>query len=104
MPAGRMRSGPAARGQCRATTSSASARRGRFSSRRTAGDMRVLLVSANQERSPDPVAPLGLCYVATATARARHEVSVLDLCFSTDLADDVAGAVAAARPEVIGLS
>ena len=36
--------------------------------------MRVLLISANQERSPDPVAPLGLCYVATATAAAGHDV------------------------------
>ena len=41
--------------------------------------MRILLISANQERSPDPVAPLGVCYVATATAEAGHDVSVLDL-------------------------
>jgi len=66
--------------------------------------MRVLLVSANQERSPDPVAPLGVCYVATATARAGHEVAVLDLCFSTSVADEVAAAVARTRPEVIGIS
>ena len=66
--------------------------------------MRVLLVSANQERSPDPVAPLGLCYVATATERAGHDVRVLDLCFSVDVDADVAAAVAEHRPEVIGLS
>ncbi len=66
--------------------------------------MRVLLVSANQERSPDPVAPLGLCYVATATADAGHEVSVLDLCFSEDVETAVAGAVADVRPDVVGLS
>jgi len=66
--------------------------------------MRVLLVSANQERSPDPVAPLGLCYVATATERAGHDVRVLDLCFSADVDADVAAAVAEHRPQVIGLS
>ena len=66
--------------------------------------MRVLLVSANQERSPDPVAPLGLCYVATATAAAGHEVHVVDLCFSTDVAGDVGAAIADFGPDVIGLS
>src|SRR5881628_3011910 len=66
--------------------------------------MRVLLVSANQERSPDPVAPLGVCYVATAVADAGHEVRVLDLCFSEDPAADVRAAVAAQRPEAIGIS
>ena len=43
--------------------------------------MRVLLISANQERSPDPVAPLGLCYVATAAADAGHDVETLDKGF-----------------------
>ena len=66
--------------------------------------MRLLLVSANQERSPDPVAPLGVCYVATAAAQAGHDVRVLDLCFSEDVEVDVAAAVAAHRPEAIGIS
>src|SRR5712691_1144345 len=66
--------------------------------------MRVLLVSANQERSPDPVAPLGVCYVATATAAAGHDVRVLDLCFSADVEADVTAAIAAHGPDVIGLS
>jgi radical SAM superfamily enzyme YgiQ (UPF0313 family) len=66
--------------------------------------MRVLFISANQERSPDPVAPLGACYVATATAAAGHDVELLDLCFSADVEGDVRDAVAAHRPDVIGLS
>ena len=66
--------------------------------------MRVLLVSANQERSPDPVAPLGLCYVATASERAGHDVRVLDLCFSTDVDADLAGVIAEHRPDALGLS
>jgi radical SAM superfamily enzyme YgiQ (UPF0313 family) len=66
--------------------------------------MRVLLVSAYQERSPDPVAPLGLCYVATATAAAGHDVEVLDLCFRPDVEAAVRDAVAAVRPDAIGVS
>lgn len=65
---------------------------------------RVLLISANQERSPDPVAPLGVCYVASATAAAGHDVAVLDLCFETDVPAAVGAAVAAHGPEAIGLS
>jgi len=66
--------------------------------------VRLLLVSANQERSPDPVAPLGLCYVATAAAEAGHEVRVLDLCFSDNVDADIRAAVAGHRPEAIGIS
>ncbi|HKA89973.1 MAG TPA: radical SAM protein, partial [Haliangiales bacterium] len=66
--------------------------------------MRVLLVSANQERSPDPVAPLGLCYVATAVADAGHDVEVVDLCFRPDVETAIAEGVDALRPEAIGVS
>src|SRR5215470_17303158 len=66
--------------------------------------MRVLLVSANQEQSPDPVAPLGLCYVATATADAGHDVHVLDLCFVGDVEAEIQRAGADARPDVVGVS
>jgi radical SAM superfamily enzyme YgiQ (UPF0313 family) len=66
--------------------------------------MRVLLVSANQERSPDPVAPLGVCYVATAADRAGHDVRVVDLCFSLDPETDLRDAIAGHRPQVVGLS
>ncbi len=66
--------------------------------------MRVLLVSANQERSPDPVAPLGLCYVATAVADAGHDVLVVDLCFRPDVETAIAEGADALRPDVIGLS
>jgi len=65
--------------------------------------MRVLLVSANQEKSPDPVAPIGVSYVATATAKAGHDVQVLDLCFETDVDAAVEAAVRDVRPAVIGL-
>src|SRR5207302_10916580 len=66
--------------------------------------MRVLLISANQEQSPNPVAPLGVCYVATAAAAAGHDVEVLDLCFVSDVEHAVREAVGRVRPDAIGLS
>lgn len=43
--------------------------------------MRIMLVSANRERIPDPIFPLGLAYVAAAAQQAGHEIEVADLCF-----------------------
>ena len=41
--------------------------------------MKVLLVATNRERSPYPVAPLGVLCVAAAARAAGHEVTFLDL-------------------------
>jgi len=41
--------------------------------------MKVLLVATNRERSPYPVAPLGVLCVAAAARAAGHDVSFLDL-------------------------
>ena len=41
--------------------------------------MKVLLVATNRERSPYPVAPLGVLCVASAARAAGHEVKFLDL-------------------------
>ena len=46
--------------------------------------MRVLLVSLNIEKLPDPVAPLGLAFLSSALKSAGHEVRCLDLCFKED--------------------
>jgi radical SAM superfamily enzyme YgiQ (UPF0313 family) len=43
--------------------------------------MKILLISANRERSPYPVFPIGLAYLAGPLHDAGHELSVLDLCF-----------------------
>ena len=43
--------------------------------------MRVLLVSANREHIPDPIFPLGLACIATATQQAGYQAAVADLCF-----------------------
>jgi radical SAM superfamily enzyme YgiQ (UPF0313 family) len=64
--------------------------------------VRVLLVSANRERMPSPVAPLGLMWLAAAV-RPRHEVRLVDLCFEGEPLAAVAQATREFRPDVVGL-
>ena len=45
--------------------------------------MNILLLSANRERSPYPVFPIGLAYLASSLAAAGHRLAMLDLCFTT---------------------
>lgn len=66
--------------------------------------MRVLLVSANRERIPDPIFPLGLAYVAAAARRAGHSIAVTDLCFGRRPLDDLRRRVKAFQPDIVGLS
>jgi len=44
--------------------------------------MDVLLVSANREKTPYPVFPLGLAYLAGPLAAAGHRLRAVDLCFA----------------------
>ncbi|GAM08862.1 putative methyltransferase [Geobacter sp. OR-1] len=44
--------------------------------------MKLLLISANRERSPYPVFPIGLACLVPALQHAGHELRGLDLCFS----------------------
>ena len=46
--------------------------------------MKILLISANRERSPYPVFPIGLSYLAGPLRAAGHDLSVLDLCFEQE--------------------
>jgi len=64
--------------------------------------MRVLLVSANREKLPSPVVPIGPLAVAAAL-RDDHDVRLLDLCFEDDPRAAVEKAVGAFDPEVIGV-
>ena len=70
--------------------------------------MRVLLVSANRERLPSPVLPLGVLAVASSLreawqGHAGHEVTVADLCFEDDPLAALREAVKAAAPDVVGV-
>jgi radical SAM superfamily enzyme YgiQ (UPF0313 family) len=66
--------------------------------------LRVLLVSPNRERVPDPVYPLGLSYISTTLKNAGHDVSALDLCFSDDIESAIRESVEEFEPGVVGIS
>src|SRR4030042_4120590 len=66
--------------------------------------MRVLLISPNMEKLPDPVAPLGVAYLSSALKFHGHEVKCLDLCFEENSAKALAQSILGFAPEAIGLS
>ena len=66
--------------------------------------MKVLLVSANRERTPYPVFPLGLAYLASPLAAAGHQLAMLDLCFTTDPDSAVAEILAGFPADVMVIS
>ena len=65
---------------------------------------KVLLVSSNQEKIPYPVAPLGLLYIANALTKAGFSVSMLDLCFSKNVHDDIKRSIKRTTPDFVGIS
>lgn len=66
--------------------------------------MDILLVSANRERNPYPVFPLGLSYLAGPLAAQGHRLRLLDLCFAQDPRKEMDQAVAEFRPSVVLVS
>jgi radical SAM superfamily enzyme YgiQ (UPF0313 family) len=66
--------------------------------------MKVLLISANREDADIRVPSLGLACIAAASEKAGHEVRLADLLVEKDPRAAVEQAVAAFRPEVIGIS
>jgi radical SAM superfamily enzyme YgiQ (UPF0313 family) len=66
--------------------------------------MRALLISANTEKIPDPVYPIGAACVGASARRAGHEVEAVDLCFAADARTLVTDAIRDLAPAVIGIS
>jgi len=66
--------------------------------------MRVLLISPNMEKLPDPVAPLGVAYLSSVLKSQGYEVQCLDLCFSENWEETIARTILDFSPEEIGLS
>src|SRR5680860_1345285 len=66
---------------------------------------KVLLINSNRFKHPWPVIPFGLCYIATILeANGSHNVSFLDLCFSTNCEKDIKNAIKNFVPDVVGIS
>lgn len=66
--------------------------------------MKVLLVSPNEEKLPDPVFPIGAAYVAGALKQAGIEYHCLDLCFEEDVEKALIDALNKNAPDIVGLS
>jgi len=66
--------------------------------------MDILLISANREKSPYPVFPLGLAFLAGPLRAAGHLLRAVDLCFSDDPADLITDALSSCPPGAIIIS
>lgn len=66
--------------------------------------MKLLLVSANRERTPYPVFPLGLAFLAGPLRQAGHTLTVLDLCFETDPLLALDAALLREKPDAVIIS
>ena len=66
--------------------------------------MKLLLISANRERDPYPVFPIGLACLAGPLAAAGHVLTVLDLCFESDPSRSISSALADGQPDAVVIS
>jgi radical SAM superfamily enzyme YgiQ (UPF0313 family) len=66
--------------------------------------MKLLLISANRERDPYPVFPIGLACLAGPLAAAGHALKVLDLCFEPDPASAISGTLDQYQPDAVIIS
>ena len=66
--------------------------------------MKLLLISANRERSPYPVYPIGLAFLAPPLRAAGHELRGVDLCFVDDPATAIGAAIDDFAPDVAVIS
>ena len=62
------------------------------------------MISANRERDPSPVFPLGLAYLVEPLERAGHASRLLDLCFEKDVPAAVRQALHETSPDVVLVS
>lgn len=62
------------------------------------------MISANRERDPSPVFPLGLAYLAGPVEEAGHASRLLDLCFAEDVPAALRTALDEYRPDVVLVS
>lgn len=66
--------------------------------------MKLLLISANRERSPYPVFPIGLAFLTPRLREAGHQLAALDLCFETDPPAAISAALADHAPDAVVIS
>lgn len=65
--------------------------------------MKILFINTNRYHFP-PVVPLGVEYLAGELSKTRHRFEVCDLCFSSDVDNDIETAVKRFHPDAIGIT
>lgn len=66
--------------------------------------MKLLLISANRERSPYPVYPIGLAFLVPRLTAAGHEMRSLDLCFCEEPPVAILNELESFSPEAVIIS
>ncbi len=66
--------------------------------------MKVLLINSNRKSDVLAAPPIGLCYVASATEQAGHDVRVVDLCFQRFPVQHLRKSIEDFAPDVVGIS
>ncbi len=66
--------------------------------------MKLLLISANRERSPYPVYPIGLAFLVPRLAAAGHDLRCLDLCFCEEPSVAILKELEGFSPEAVIIS
>ncbi|NUM37393.1 MAG: cobalamin B12-binding domain-containing protein [Candidatus Brocadiae bacterium] len=66
--------------------------------------MKILFISANQEKNPDLVYPIGLAYIVSASIQDGHECSVFDANFHNDFKEPLKNILQNFHPNAIGIS
>lgn len=66
--------------------------------------MKLLLISANRERVPYPVFPIGLAFLVDPLQQAGHELRALDLCFEDQPVAAIDRMLAVEQPEAVLIS
>jgi len=66
--------------------------------------MKLLLISANRERSPYPVYPIGLAFLVPPLRAAGHEIRPLDLCFTPEPAQAITRELDDHPPDAVVIS
>ncbi|MBN1309629.1 MAG: cobalamin-dependent protein [Chitinispirillaceae bacterium] len=65
--------------------------------------MKILFINTNRYRFP-PVVPLGIEYLAGELSKTRHRYEACDLCFSSDVDNDIEEAIRRFRPDAVGIT
>jgi radical SAM superfamily enzyme YgiQ (UPF0313 family) len=66
--------------------------------------MRISVISANRERTPDPILPIGPAIVAGILRAHGHEVRLLDLCHESSLDQAIVSDLTSWEPDLVGIS